>query len=263
MTIRQCGPNDDLRALQGQDPPVAGPPFAASTLRRRGTSRYKPPHMPFRPAAFLLAALSCILANAALAQHADRATPGWVRVELVTSLGRIVVAADVKDAPKTSANFLAYVDDGRLDGTSFYRAARRTADPKLGYVQGGIRTNLLRALPPVAHEPTDVTGIRHLDATISMARKDRLGSATGNFFLTVGATPYMDASPGYAGYAAFGRVVAGMDVVKRILALPTGGGTGEMKGQMIERPVEIIRARRIDGRPRPSGRAKAWLIWEK
>jgi len=216
-----------------------------------------------RVAALLLLAVLSILPGPAIAQSADRPAPGFVRVEILTSLGRIVVATDVKHAPETSANFLAYVDDGRLDGTSFYRAARRGADPKLGYIQGGIRTDLRRALPPVPHEPTDVTDIRHLDATISMARKDRLGSATGNFFLTVGATPYMDARPGYPGYAAFGRVVTGMDVVKRILALPTGGGTGEMKGQMIERPVKIIRARRLDGRPRPTGRAKAWLIWEK
>jgi len=200
---------------------------------------------------------------AAASAPANRPTPGYVRVALETSMGRIVVAVDTKRAPKTSANFLAYVDDGRFDGTTFYRAARRKAAPKLGYIQGGIRTDLRRALPPVAHEPTSQTGISHLDATISMARQDRLGSAMGNFFLTVGATPYMDARADYAGYAAFGRVVAGMDVVKRILALPTSGGTGSMRGQIIDRPVELIHAKRLDGKPRPSGRAKAWLIWEK
>lgn len=178
-------------------------------------------------------------------------------------MGRIVVALDTRRAPKTSANFLAYVDDGRFDGTSFYRAARRKSNAKFGYIQGGIRTDLRRALPPVAHEPTNLTGIHHLDATISMARKSRLRSATGNFFLTVGATPYMDARPGYAGYAAFGRVIAGMDVVKRILARPTSGGAGPMKGQIIDQPVKIIRATRIDGKPRPSGFPKAWQIWEK
>jgi len=189
--------------------------------------------------------------------------PDLVRVELVTSMGRITVAVDTRRAPGTSANFLAYVDDGRFDGTSFYRAARRKADPKLGYIQGGIRTNLRRALPPIPLEPTDETGIRHLDATLSMARQDRPDSATGNFILTVGPTPYMDASGDYRGYAAFGRVVAGMDVVKRILALPSGGGEGPMKGQMILKPVTLIHARRLDGTPRPSGRPKAWLLWEK
>lgn len=194
---------------------------------------------------------------------ANRPTPGYVRVALQTSKGTITVAVDVQHAPKTSANFLAYVDDGRLDGTTFYRAARRKSAPQFGYVQGGIRTDLRRALPPVPHEPTSQTGIRHLDATISMARKDRLGSASGNFFITVGATPFMDQEGAYPGYAAFGRVVAGMDVVKRILAAPTSGGVGPMKGQMIDDPVTIIRARRLDGKPRPTGRAKAWLIWEK
>lgn len=199
----------------------------------------------------------------AAAQPVNKPTPGYVRVELATSMGSIIVAVDTKRAPRTSANFLSYVDDGRLNGTSFYRAARRKAEPKLGYIQGGIRTNLRRALPPIPLEPTSMTGIRHLDATLSMARQDRPDSATGNFFLTVGATPHMDASGAYQGYAAFGRVVAGMDVVKRILALPSGGGEGVMKGQMILKPVTLIRAKRLDGAPRPSGRPKAWLLWEK
>lgn len=214
--------------------------------------------------AFALPVLMLLFPTApAAAQSASKPTPGYVRVELVTSLGRIIVALDMKRAPGTSANFLRYVDDGRLDGTSFYRAARRKTDPRLGYVQGGIRTNLRRALPPIPLEPTSLTGLSHLDATLSMARQDRADSATGNFFLTVGATPYMDASGAYQGYAAFGRVVAGMDVVKRILALPSGGGEGVMKGQMILKPVTLIRARRLDGAPRPSGRPKAWLLWEK
>lgn len=211
----------------------------------------------------LLICLSFSMTPLRAEEPVNRPTPGYARVLLETTKGKIVVAVDLKRAPRTSRNFLAYVDDGRLDGTEFYRAARRNANPKLGYIQGGIRTNLRRALPPVAHEPTNITGINHLDATISMARNDRLGSATGNFFLTVGATPYMDAHPGYAGYAAFGRVVAGMDVVKRILAVPTSGGTGPMKGQMIDDPVKIVRARRLDGKPHPTGRAKAWLIWER
>lgn len=202
-------------------------------------------------------------APARAAEPTNRPTSGYVRVLLETSKGDIIVAVDVRRAPKTSRNFLAYVDDGRLNGTEFYRSARKKADPTKGYIQGGIRTNLRRSLPPVKHEPTTQTGIKHEHATISMARKDRLGSATGNFFLTVGATHYMDATANYAGYAAFGRVVAGMNIVKRILAVPTSGGTGPMKGQMIDNPVKIIRAKRLDGKPRPSGYPKAWLIWER
>ena len=96
---------------------------------------------------------------------------------LISPEGKIVVAVDLKRAPRTSRNFLAYVDDGRLDGTEFYRSARRKANPKLGYIQGGIRTNLRRALPPVAHEPTTVTDIKHLDAARE-ARAEQSRSAT-------------------------------------------------------------------------------------
>lgn len=221
--------------------------------------------MTFRPFALPLLFATLLASSLASAAAADsgRSTPGAVRVALVTSLGTITVAVDTRHAPATSANFLAYVDDGRFDGTSFYRAARRKADPAHGYIQGGIRTNAWRALPPIPLEATDRTGLRHGDATLSMARQSRPDSATGNFFLTVGPTPAMDAKGAYRGYAAFGRVVGGMDVVRRILALPSGGGSGPMKGQMIVRPVILLRATRLDGTPRPSGRPKPWLIFEK
>jgi peptidyl-prolyl cis-trans isomerase A (cyclophilin A) len=171
----------------------------------------------------------------------------------------IVLALDARRAPKTTANFLAYVDDGRFDGTSFYRAARRKSAPELGFVQGGIFTDARRILPTFPHEPTSRTGIRHLDATISMARSSQPGSAGGNFFITIGAIPAMDAKPGAPGYAAFGRVLSGMATVKRILAAPTGGGMDAMKGQMILRPVRIISARRLDGVAKPTGQPRAWL----
>ena len=163
-------------------------------------------------------------------------------------------------APRTAANFLAYVDDGRFDGTLFYRAARRKTDPKLGFIQGGIRQDARRILPPFAHEPTSRTGLKHLDGTISMARRAGPSSAGGNYFITIGAMPSMDARGGFQGYAAFGRVIAGMATVKRILAEPTGGGRDEMKGQMIFRAIIVKRAVRLDGVAKPSGRPKPWLI---
>lgn len=204
--------------------------------------------------------LLALIPAIAPAQPANRPAPGIVRVRIVTSEGALVLALDARRAPKTTANFMAYVDDGRFDGTTFYRAARRSTDPKLGFIQGGIGTNYTRMLPPVAHEPTNVTGIRHLDATVSMARGTRPGSAAGNFFITLGATPNMDASGRYEGYAAFGRLVAGRETVRRILAKPTGGGTGAMKGQMILRPVTLVRAERLDGIARPTPGVKPWLI---
>jgi len=203
--------------------------------------------------------LVLLLLLAFAAATAAQPAPGLVRVRLVTSEGPIVLALDARRAPRTTANFMAYVDDGRFDGTVFYRASRRKTAPRFGFVQGGIRTDARRILPPLPHEPTTRTGIKHLDATVSMARGDKPGSAGGNFFITVGATPSMDARGDYPGYAAFGRVVGGMDTVRRILGKPTGGGSDAMAGQMILQPVRLIKAQRLGGVARPTGRTKTWL----
>jgi peptidyl-prolyl cis-trans isomerase A (cyclophilin A) len=200
------------------------------------------------------------LAALALGAPAPAREPPTIRVRLETSAGPIVVALDTRRAPATSANFLAYVDDGRFDGVTFYRAARSKRAQGLGFIQGGIRTDARRILPPFPLEPTSKTGLKHLDATISMARGATAQAAGGNFFITVGPAPAMDARPGYPGYAAFGRVVSGMPTVKRILSLATGGGSGAMKGQMILRPVAITRAVRLDGAPKPTGRPRTWLL---
>lgn len=133
---------------------------------------------------FALAALA--LTGSAAGQSADRPVPGFVRVRILTSDGPIVLALDARRAPRTTANFLAYVDDGRFDGTTFYRAARHKTAPGVGFIQGGIRTDARRILPPFPHEPTTTTGIRHLDATVSMARGSSLRSAGGNFVITAG-----------------------------------------------------------------------------
>ena len=209
----------------------------------------------FLPALALLAA-----PVVAAPQKQVPAKPGTVRVRLTTSEGPITLALDTRHAPKTSANFLAYVDDGRFDGTDFYRAARSKKAPKFGFIQGGIRTDARRILPAFPLETTTQTGIRHLDATISMARGSEPGSAGGNFFITVGPTPAMDARPGYLGYAAFGHVVGGMDTVRRILAKPTGGGLDSFKGQMILNRVALISAKRLDGTPRPTSGPRPWLL---
>lgn len=211
----------------------------------------------------ILATLTIVmltLTGPAAAQRADRATPGFVRVRLVTSEGPIVLALNTRRAPRTTANFLAYVDDRRFDGVTFYRAARRKSAPTMGFIQGGISSDVGRLLPPFPHESTAKTGILHLDATISMARRSEPGSAGGNFFITVGPMPSMDAKGAYAGYAAFGRVVSGMPIVRRILAKPTAGGSAAMRGQMIARPIRIVSARRLDGVAKPTGRVKPWKL---
>ena len=202
------------------------------------------------------------MASAAAPQKSVPGEPPIVRVRLTTAVGAITLAIDMRHAPKTGGNFLAYVDDGRLDGTRFYRAARRKGAPALGFVQGGIDTDARRRLDPVPLEPTSKTGLHHVDGAISMARYDNPNSGTANFSLMVGASPNMDARPGSPGYAVFGRIVGGMDVVKKILAMPTSpGGEGAMKGQMLVKPVTIIRAQRLDGTPKPTGRAKVWELF--
>jgi peptidyl-prolyl cis-trans isomerase A (cyclophilin A) len=181
---------------------------------------------------------------------AKPAGPATVRVNMVTSAGPILLELNAKRAPITTANFLHYVDDKLLDGTSFYRAARAKGAPKVGFIQGGVNGDVRRWAPPIVHEPTTKTGLQHGDGTISMARTTP-GTAQGEFFLIVGPAAYMDANPkakgDNLGYAAFGHVVKGMDTVRRILASPTlaKAGLGDMKGQMIKDPVKIISVRRV------------------
>ncbi|MBU3077447.1 peptidylprolyl isomerase [Sphingomonas quercus] len=178
------------------------------------------------------------------------APPGRApRVAIETSEGRIVVEVAEKQAPITAGNFLRYVDQKRLDDTNFYRAARNRLGQ--GLIQGGTRNNdFRRLLPAIPHEPTTKTGLHHVDGTLSMARNTP-GTAMGEFFILVGPAPSMDANPrgkgDNAGYAAFGHVVSGMPVVKKILngRVDPKAGRGAMKGQMLIKPVKIITARRL------------------
>jgi peptidyl-prolyl cis-trans isomerase A (cyclophilin A) len=172
-----------------------------------------------------------------------------VRVTLATSEGPIVLALEKERAPVTTANFLRYVDQKRLDGTSFYRAAK--VQPGYGLVQGGVKFDPKKVLPPVPHEPTTKTGLTHDDGAISMARAAP-GTATADFFIAIGAMPSMDAHPEQPGdnqgFAVFGHVVEGMEIVRRILDAPTSPteGIGAMKGQMLAAPVKVLTARRAD-----------------
>ncbi len=171
--------------------------------------------------------------------------PDLVRVRLDTEAGPITLELDARRAPRTTANFVAYVDQNRFDGTVFYRAARTRGAPERGFIQGGIRRDARRALPRIPHEPTSETGLRHIEGAISMTRMEP-GTAMGDFIIAANPIPSMDARGGEPGFAVFGRVVDGMDVVRRILASPTApnAGSGAMRGQMIERPVTIVSARR-------------------
>lgn len=186
-----------------------------------------------------------LLPAAAFAQEA--APTPLPRVVLETTAGRIVIEVNDRAAPITGANFLAYVDQHRFDGTSFYRAMK--SGPENGLVQGGINNAPARLLPPIAHEPTTETGLSHVDGAVSMARYDP-GTATGDFFISVGATPSYDAGRPFSidayGFAVFGKVVEGMDVARAMLNAPTSPTEGEgfMRGQMLEPRIAIVSARR-------------------
>ncbi|WP_016746069.1 peptidylprolyl isomerase [Rhizorhabdus wittichii] len=212
-----------------------------------------------------LGVLLCLSALPALAQEtappaaapapaappaAPAPKPATVQVSILTSEGPILLELEKERAPITTSNFLRYADTKRFDNTTFYRAVAVPNAPELGLVQGGIKFDPKKVLPGIAHEPTTKTGLKHVDGTISMGR-NAPGTAAGDFFIVVGDMTYMDANPSAPGdnlgYAAFGHVVEGMDVVKKILAAPRSPtlGEGVMKGQMLAAPIKIISVRRV------------------
>lgn len=174
---------------------------------------------------------------------------GKPRVAIETDKGTIVVELEDKKAPITAANFLAYVDRHRFDGGQFFRANRAKGAPGAGSIQGQPKPYSRRA-PPIAHESTLKTGLKHKTGAISMGR-DAPGSATADFFICASPQPYLDAKPGKSdaaqGYAVFGYVVSGMDVVKKILSGRTDGPTNvpSMKGQILNPAVKIISVKRV------------------
>ena len=192
------------------------------------------------------------LATPAFAQEATPApapAPATVKVTLTTSEGPIVLELEKERAPITTGNFLRYVDQKRLDGAAFYRAAKAPNAPDYGLVQFGTRNDPKKTLPPIAHEPTTKTGLTHKNGTISLAR-GAPGTGAGDFFIMIGDTPSLDANPSAPGdnqgFAAFGQVVEGMDLIKKMLVAPTDPNKGEgvMKGQYLAQPVTIVSARR-------------------
>ncbi|PHY18455.1 peptidylprolyl isomerase [Caulobacter sp. BP25] len=190
----------------------------------------------------VIGAVAMLAASPALAA-------GKPRVAIQTDKGVIVVELEDQKAPITAENFLYYVDKRRFDGGQFFRANRAKGAPGAGSIQGQPKPYARRA-PPIAHESTLKTGLKHKAGAISMGR-NAPGSATADFFICASAQPYLDAKPGKSdaaqGYAVFGYVVQGMDVVKKILAGRTDGPTDvpSMKGQILNPPVKIISMKRV------------------
>ena len=168
----------------------------------------------------------------------------YPQVVMKTPYGDIVVEIYTDKAPVTAANFLRYVDEHRYRDAVFYRVVTPDNQPhnkvKIEVIQGGLlREDHPAMLPPIPHETTAMTGLRHLDGTLSMAR-DAPGTASSEFFICVGDQPELDyggrRNPDGQGFAAFGRVIRGMDVVRKIQHLPE-------KKQMLVHPVKITMER--------------------
>jgi len=169
-----------------------------------------------------------------------------VPVALETDMGRIVVAIDKGHAPISAANFLRYVDNKRYDGQSFYRALKMNGG---GLIQGGVRTDARKLFPPIEHEPTTKTGLKNVAGAIVLANAGP-GTARSDFFILVNDTPSFNAGDPQGdenGFAVFGHVIEGMDVVQKILEAPVDPdkGIAVMKGQILSPEVKILKAARV------------------
>ena len=193
----------------------------------------------------LIAAGLSLVAAPAFAQT----DAGLVRVVLKTSKGVISADLNVAKAPITARNFLHYVDTHRYDGAKFYRASHVPTQPERGLIEGGLKNDPAKVFRPIPHESTLKTGLGHKDGTLSMASLAP-GKAQAEFFICIGDQPGYDADPAGGpdsqGFAAFGQVVDGMDVVRAIFEAPTSAtaGKGVMRGEMLSPPIPILSARR-------------------
>ena len=188
-----------------------------------------------------LALCATLLAAAPASAAAPRAAAP-VDVAIQTSLGTIVVRLEPARAPGTTANFLHYVDAGTYNGTTFYRTVSKANEPRsqIEVIQGGL--NPQRPNPmihPIALEPTSKTGLHNTDGVISMARTADPNSATTEFFICVGDNRFLDAGgPTGPGYAAFGKVIRGADVVRKIQR-------AHADGEQLAPPVRIVKITRL------------------
>jgi peptidyl-prolyl cis-trans isomerase A (cyclophilin A) len=182
------------------------------------------------------------------------AQPQAVLVLVQTELGDIVVEVDQARAPITAANFLRYVDAGHYNGGTWHRTVKMDNQPespvKIEVIQAGVNPKFSKAgFPPIPLERTTVTGIRHRDGVISMARGTP-DSATSGWFICINDQPSLDfggaRNPDGQGFAAFGRVVKGMDVVRRIQNAPSSSNrVTNTEAQRLTPPIKIVKMARV------------------
>ena len=186
---------------------------------------------PLRTAAALL---TVGLLAAAPAVH-----PRTVDVAIRTTDGTFVVRLDPAHAPKTVANFLHYVDAGTYNGAKFYRTVRKATEPNsnIEVIQGGLNPQTSNPMiAPVELEPLSRTGLHNDDGALAMARTSDPNSATTEFFVDIGNDRFLDTTGG--GYAVFGKVISGMNVVHKI-------HEAQASGEMLSPPITILSARRV------------------
>ena len=191
-----------------------------------------------------------VLAMAAfvvVALVARPAAQGPVRVMVRTELGDILLEVDMTRAPNTAANFLRYVDAGHYDGGTFHRTVKMDNQPdspvKIEVIQAGVNPDRAKdGFPAIPIERTSVTGLRHTNGVISMAR-GQPDSATSGWFICINDQASLDfggaRNPDGQGFAAFGRVVQGMDVVRKIQRAPN------TDAQRLTPPIKIVKAARV------------------
>jgi len=196
---------------------------------------------------FLLAFVASLFVATACAEG-----PQGVNVFMKTTLGDIELVVYPEQAPLTAGNFLRLVDGGHLDGGGFYRTVSPDNDngsPIISVIQGGLG-DAEGPFEPIDHETTEDTELLHVDGAISMARGD-VGTASTEFFICIGAQPALDfgaeRNPDGQGFAVFGWVVNGMDVVNAIHKQPADAPTDSeyVAGQILTEPVEIISVKRL------------------
>jgi len=174
-------------------------------------------------------------------------SPAVVVVVLETGKGRIEIEVDLARAPVTGTNFLRYVDEGLYDGGRFHRTVRPETESRTDYPIQVIQASRARGqpgYPAIPLESTRDTGLRHVDGAVSMARvAGQPASAVSDFYICIGDQPELDfggrRNADGQGFAVFGRVVSGMDVVRAIQAAPVREGS-----QTLRPPVPIVRAAR-------------------
>lgn len=192
-------------------------------------------------------AITVVALTAAI--QAEAATAQTTEVEIVTSVGTIRAEIYEDQAPVTAENFLAYVDDALFDGGTFYRVVRMDNQPndsvRIEVIQAGPDGPAVRERlrPPIPLERTSDTGLLHVDGALSMARGGP-DTARSSFFICIGDQPSLDFGGNRnldgQGFAAFGRVTEGMDIVRQIQS-------GLVDGQRLVDPIRIERIRRVVG----------------